>query len=97
MFILLFIAIAYGSAFPITKLALNNSVPPILMASLSYDSNIGHVVTFKKPDAKIYGDLGVDIMNHEMETEILKRPEEYAWEYKKFRKLSSKPKDIYKD
>ena len=70
---------------------------PILMASLSYDSNIGHVVTFKKPDAKIYGDLGVDIMNHEMETEILKRPEEYAWEYKKFRKLSSKPKDIYKD
>ena len=70
---------------------------PILMASLSYDSNIGHVVTFKKPDAKIYGDLGVDIMNHEMETEILKRPEEYSWEYKKFRKLSSKPKDIYKD
>jgi KDO2-lipid IV(A) lauroyltransferase len=70
---------------------------PILMASLSYDSNIGHVVTFKKPDAKIYGDLGVDIMNHEMETEILKRPEEYSWEYKKFRKLSSEPKDIYKD
>ena len=34
LLILLFIAIAYGSAFPITKLALNNSVPPILMASL---------------------------------------------------------------
>ena len=32
--ILLFIAFAYGSAFPITKLALNDSVPPILMASL---------------------------------------------------------------
>ena len=32
--ILLFIAIAHGSAFPITKLVLNNSVPPILMASL---------------------------------------------------------------
>jgi O-acetylserine/cysteine efflux transporter len=31
---LLFIAIAYGSAFPVTKLALNDSVPPILMASL---------------------------------------------------------------
>ena len=26
--------IAHGSAFPIAKLALNNSVPPILMASL---------------------------------------------------------------
>jgi len=32
--ILLFIAIAHGSAFPITKLVLNDSVPPILMASL---------------------------------------------------------------
>ena len=34
LLILLFIAIAYGSAFPITKLALNDSFPPILMASL---------------------------------------------------------------
>jgi O-acetylserine/cysteine efflux transporter len=34
LLILLFIDIAYGSAFPIKKLALNDSVPPILMASL---------------------------------------------------------------
>ena len=34
LLILLFIAIAYGSAFPVKKLALNDSVPPILMASL---------------------------------------------------------------
>ena len=34
LLILFFIAFAYGSAFPITKLALNNSVPPILMSSL---------------------------------------------------------------
>ena len=34
LLILLFISIAYGSAFPVTKLALNDSVPPILMASL---------------------------------------------------------------
>jgi O-acetylserine/cysteine efflux transporter len=32
--ILLFIAVAHGSAFPVTKLVLNDSVPPILMASL---------------------------------------------------------------
>ncbi|MDC0448439.1 DMT family transporter [Candidatus Pelagibacter sp.] len=32
--ILLFIMVAHGSAFPVAKLALNNSVPPILMASL---------------------------------------------------------------
>ena len=34
LLILFFIAFAYGSAFPITKLALNDSVPPILMSSL---------------------------------------------------------------
>jgi O-acetylserine/cysteine efflux transporter len=34
LLILFFITFAYGSAFPITKLALNDSVPPILMASL---------------------------------------------------------------
>ncbi|MDB2514801.1 DMT family transporter [Candidatus Pelagibacter bacterium] len=34
LFILLFIMAAHGSAFPVAKLALNNSVPPILMASL---------------------------------------------------------------
>jgi KDO2-lipid IV(A) lauroyltransferase len=70
---------------------------PILMASLSYDSSIGHIMTFNKPDTKIYGESGVDIMNREMEKEILKRPEEYSWEYKKFRKLSKEPKDIYKN
>ena len=34
LLILLFIAVAHGSAFPFTKLVLNDSVPPILMASL---------------------------------------------------------------
>ena len=34
LLILFFIAVAHGSAFPITKLVLNDSVPPILMASL---------------------------------------------------------------
>ena len=34
LLVLLFIMATHGSAFPIAKLALNNSVPPILMASL---------------------------------------------------------------
>ena len=34
LLILLFIAVVHGSAFPFTKLILNDSVPPILMASL---------------------------------------------------------------
>jgi lauroyl/myristoyl acyltransferase len=35
-------------------------------------------------------------MNKEMENEILKSPTEYSWEYKKFRKLSKEPRDVYK-
>jgi lauroyl/myristoyl acyltransferase len=54
-------------------------------------------MTFQKPNEKIYSNSGVDIMNQEMESEILKRPEEYSWEYKKFRKLSKEPTDIYKN
>ena len=34
LLVLLFIMATHGSAFPVAKLALNNSVPPILMASL---------------------------------------------------------------
>ena len=34
LLILLFIAVVHGSAFPFTKLVLNESVPPILMSSL---------------------------------------------------------------
>jgi len=70
---------------------------PILMASLSYDSSIGHIMTFKKPNNKIYHESGVDIMNQEMEAEIRKCPKEYSWEYKKFRKLAQTPSDIYQD
>jgi len=35
-------------------------------------------------------------MNLEMEDEIKKSPAEYSWEYKKSRRLSQEPKDIYK-
>ena len=69
---------------------------PILMTSLSYDSALGHIMSFKKPDQKIYGEDGVDIMNKEMELEIRKCPKEYSWEYKKFRKLTNKSLNIYK-
>ena len=69
---------------------------PILMAHLTYNEGLGHVMSFKKPNKKIYDENGVDIMNNEMETEIRKSPKEYSWEYKKFRKLSDGPKDLYK-
>ena len=68
----------------------------ILLSYLSYEKDIGHIINFKKPSAEIYSDKGVDIMNLEMEQEIKKSPAEYSWEYKKFRRLSQEPKDIYK-
>jgi lauroyl/myristoyl acyltransferase len=68
----------------------------ILMSYLSYDKDIGHIINFKKPNKEIYSKNGVDVMNAEMEHEIKKSPTEYSWEYKKFRKLSQEPKDIYK-
>tara|TARA_B100001250_G_scaffold369299_1_gene352676 strand:+ start:4142 stop:5005 length:864 start_codon:yes stop_codon:yes gene_type:complete len=68
----------------------------ILMSYLSYKKDIGHIINFKKPKKEIYTINGVDVMNAEMEHEIKKSPTEYSWEYKKFRKLSQEPKDIYK-
>ena len=68
----------------------------ILMSYLSYEKDIGHIINFKKPSKDIYKNNGVDVMNQEMESEIKKSPKEYSWEYKKFRKLSKEPKDIYK-
>jgi len=69
----------------------------ILMSYLSYEEDIGHIINFKKPDNKIYSKNGIDIMNKEMEEEIKKSPKQYSWEYKKFRKLSKEPRDIYKN
>ena len=53
-------------------------------------------MNFKKPSKEIYTESGVQAMNLEMEEVIRKSPCEYSWEYKKFRKLSKEPKDIYK-
>ena len=67
-----------------------------LLSYLSYKKDLGHIINFKKPSKDIYSDNGVDIMNADMEHEIKKSPAEYSWEYKKFRRLSQEPKDIYK-
>ncbi len=55
LLILLFIVIAHGSAFPFTKLVLNDSVPPILMASLRMGLVLLILIPFWKfkiPDRK---------------------------------------------
>ena len=53
--VLLFIMATHGSAFPIAKLALNNNVPPILMASLRMGMVLLLLIPFWKfkiPDKK---------------------------------------------
>ncbi|MDC1159113.1 DMT family transporter [Candidatus Pelagibacter sp.] len=58
--ILLFIMAAHGSAFPVAKLALNNSVPPILMASLRMGLVLIILIPFwrfKVPDKKYIAPL----------------------------------------
>ena len=53
-------------------------------------------MNFKKPIARnLFCIMGL-IYESEMEQEIKKSPAEYSWEYKKFRRLSQEPKDIYK-
>ena len=54
------------------------------------------ITYIEKPHLKTIVVMRVDVMNEEMEREIKKSPTEYAWEYKKFRKLSQEPKSIYK-
>ena len=60
LLILLFIAIAHGSAFPVTKLVLNDSVPPILMASLRMGLVLVILIPFWKfkiPEKKYFPSL----------------------------------------
>ena len=60
LLILFFIAFAYGSAFPITKLALNDSVPPILMSSLRMGLVLLILIPFwrfRTPDKKYFSAL----------------------------------------
>ena len=58
--ILLFIAVVHGSAFPTTKLVLNESVPPILMASLRMGIVLIILIPFwrfKVPEKKYFPSL----------------------------------------
>jgi len=60
LLILLFIAVVHGSAFPFTKLVLNESVPPILMASLRMGIVLVLLIPFwkfKMPEKKYFPSL----------------------------------------
>ena len=60
LLILLFIAVVHGSAFPFTKLVLNDSVPPILMASLRMGIVLMLLIPFwrfKIPEKKYFPSL----------------------------------------
>ena len=66
--------IAHGSAFPVAKLALNNSVPPILMASLRMALVLFILIPFWKfnlPE-KISNDYEICIYNTKITDSKLK-------------------------
>ena len=56
---------------------------------------IGYEIIFKSTTSDIFGVDGANIMHQIFEHEILNKPEEYAWEYKKYRKVEENS-TIYK-
>ena len=56
---------------------------------------VGYEVVFKSTTSDILGVDGANVMHQIFEHEILNKPEEYAWEYKKYRKVKENS-NIYK-
>ena len=56
---------------------------------------VGYEIVFKSTSSDILGVDGANIMHQIFEHEILNKPEEYAWEYKKYRKVKENS-NIYK-
>lgn len=58
----------------------------------------GHIVGFALPDREIHSEdqqAGVDAMNRSIEKLVLTAPEQYQWEYKRFRKQPEGNSNLY--
>ena len=58
----------------------------------------GFVACFSKPDDNIYSEdteVSVSAMNKSIERLVLEAPEQYQWEYKRFKKHPSGKKKVY--
>ena len=75
----------------------NKTQPKVLIA---YARRVegGHVVGFAEPDSAIYAEdqqTAVDAMNRSIEQLVLTAPEQYQWEYKRFRKRPEASPSLY--
>jgi len=62
---------------------------PIVLVAYARRVQGGHVIGFQKPEPEIYStepQVSVDAMNRSIEQLIVTAPEQYQWEYKRFRR-----------
>ncbi len=78
----------------VSSLARKVITEPILIY-ITFEKNIGYTIKMKQSHPMISSRSGPDTMHQMFEEEIIKHPAEYAWEYKKFRKIKEN-KDLYK-
>lgn len=75
----------------------NKTQPKVLIA---YARRVegGHVVGFAEPDSAIYAEdqqAAADAMNRSIEQLVLTAPEQYQWEYKRFRRRPEGSPNLY--
>jgi KDO2-lipid IV(A) lauroyltransferase len=62
---------------------------PVVLIAYARRAQDGHVIGFQEPDAEIYStdpQVSADAMNRSIEQLVSTAPEQYQWEYKRFRK-----------
>ena len=68
---------------------LSNKTQPLILMGYARRVPGGHIVGFMQPDEAIYAEdqqQAVDGLNRSIETMVATAPEQYQWEYKRFRK-----------
>ena len=71
---------------------------PVVLVAYARRVKGGHVVGFLEPDSQIYSadqQISVDAMNRSIEMLVKTAPEQYQWEYKRFRRQPEGAGDFY--
>lgn len=79
--------------------SLRKSSDCLVIAGYAQRTGSGYEIHFEKVDEKIYSDSdeeALEAMNKTVERCINHIPEQYQWEYKRFRRLPGREHDIYK-
>mgnify|MGYP002630356588 CR=1 FL=1 len=71
---------------------------PVVLVAYARRVETGHVVGFLEPEKEIYSEdqqVSVDAMNRSIEKLVATAPEQYQWEYKRFRKQPEDASEFY--